>query len=139
VGTGCVVVTLAVVGAFIILVAILSLSDHEKDTTPRQATQPESVPAFVDPGQLAYLVDDTDAFRGKTALEEGAKVLAARDDIGFHQMLNNGQAIVVPKGTTVKILSYDQSTGYDFREVRIQDGIYYGEAVWVIRLMLRPR
>lgn len=55
------------------------------------------------------------------------KALAAKDDIGFAQLVQSGQVLMIPSGTRVKLID----AGVMSHTVRILEGDHFGESGWV--------
>lgn len=92
---------------------------------------PEQVAnSSVEVGQTGYLDSGGDNVVLGTTKESYDRMISlsvAHDTLGIAQMVLTGQAIMVNKGTSVKVIS----SGVSSREVRILDGKYYGSSGWV--------
>jgi hypothetical protein len=71
--------------------------------------------------------NETIAAVSKEAYNKMLDAAIAKDDIGIGQMALAGLIVLLPRGTKVKVID----TTFGTRQVRVQEGEYYGKAFWV--------
>jgi hypothetical protein len=154
--TGCVVVTFAVVGAFIMLMVIVALSDHEKGTAPvptapvksqpdHEGESPAATPTLEIGTELLLDVpelDETPVAVDEQALEQTLKSVLARDSIGINQLVASGNVVFARSETPILLLdrrdfNIRQST-YPASQVRLLAGRQFAKSGWVSWGWLKP-
>lgn len=105
-------------------------------SVPSQEAVKDDTESFLKAGEKAYAVaDDVPAFLSETAGENGHKYLRADDLRGVAEMVAEGRAVLLPRGTALKIL--DHAVFSDRINARVLDGDSAGKEVWLERVHLK--
>ena len=131
------------IGAFLICVALGTFYQCAKQATynapPRNVVAKE-VPSVsgvglgdivsLDIGPDRYIVGGVSMF----ALDDALRLLAARDNIGYHQLIRDGRIKELERHTRVRVIDIAASA----YQVRVLEGTYARRALWVIREAANP-